>query len=256
MNVVAEMLLTEPAPLAIWVTLLLAATLSVLALAGVDGVRDPHLVVLDAVPYLRRRREQRARRRQDAEHAVRYADELVVAAGRAARVAAQWREHCRQSEEHTATAWQEWQDAEQRLTVMRAASAFAMPAARTPAEYADRERFLHRALGAAVDRGDLPAGAAAEALAGQGGWNPWLHPVDQERAVQQAVAAHRRALHQRAVMAEKAARHDARLAVATRDSLRRETAVAVARAGAVRHLAPALRHRPASRPRRAVLAPA
>jgi hypothetical protein len=211
---------------------------------------------VDAVPYLRRRREQRARRRQDAAHAARYADELVVAAGRAARVATQWREHCRQSEQLTVTAWQEWQDAEQRLTVMRAASAFAMPAARTPDDYADRERFLHRTLGAAVDRGDLPAGAAAEALAGHGGWNPWLHPVEQECAVQLAVTAHRRALHQRAVMAEKAARHDARLAAATRDSLRHESTAAVARAATVRHLVPVVRHRPASRPRQAVLAPA
>jgi hypothetical protein len=252
MNVVADMLLTEPAPLAIWVTLLLAATLSVLALAGVDGVRDPHLLLVDAVPWLRRLRARRARRREDAAHAVRYADELVVATGRAARVAALWREHAEQSAQRADTAWQAWQDAEQRLAVMRAASAYAMPDARTPAEYAERERFLHRAIGAAVDRGDLPA----EALTGDCGWDPSLHPVEQEHAVQQATVAHRHGLYQRAVMAEKAARHDARLAVATRDSLRQETAVAVARAGAVRHLAPGLRPGPVSRPRRAVFAPA
>jgi hypothetical protein len=252
MNVVADMLLTEPAPLAIWVTLLLAATLSVLALAGVDGVRDPHLVLADAVPGVRRLRARRARRREDAAHAVRYADELVVATGRAARVAALWREHAEQSAQRAETAWQDWQDAEQRLVVMRAASAYPMPDAGTPAEHAERERFLHRAIGAAVDRGDLPA----EALTGDGGWDPSLHPVEQERAVQQATVAHRRALYQRAVMAEKAVRHDARLAVATRDSLRQEAAVAVARAGAVRHLAPVLRPGPVSRPGRAVLIPA
>jgi hypothetical protein len=250
------MMLTEPAPLAIWVTLLLAAALSVAALAGVDGVREPHLVLLDAVPFLRRRRARRAQRRQDAEHAVRYADELAVATAQATRVASRWREHYRQSEQHAVAAWQAWQDAEQRLTIMRAASAFAMPAARTPAEYADRERFLHWAVGAAVDRGDLPATALTEAHAGLGGWQPQLHPVEQERAVQQATAAHRHRLYQRAVMAEKAARHDAHLALSTRDSLRRETAAAVARAAAVRHLAPARRRQAVSRPRRAVFAPA
>jgi hypothetical protein len=256
MNVLADMMLTEPAPLAIWAMLLLAATLAVAALAGVDGVRDPHLVLLDAVPLLRRLRAQRAQRRQDAEHAVRYADELTVAAARATRVAARWREHCRQSEQDATTAWQKWQDAEQRLAIMRTASAFAMPLAFTPAEYADRERFLHRAVGVAVDRGDLPATALAEVLAGDGCWNPWLHPVEQERAVQQAVAGHRRHLHQRATMAEKAARHDAQLALATRDSLRRETALAASRAAAVRHLAPGPRRGPAPRPRRAVFVPA
>lgn len=256
MNVVAEMMLTDPAPVAIWVTLLLAATLSVIALAGVDGVRDPHLALLDAVPFLRRRRARRAQRRLDAQHAVRYADELAVATGRATRVAAQWREHSRQSEDHAATAWQTWQDAEQRLAAVRAASAFPMPPARTPAEYAERERFLHRAVGAAVDRGDLPTGALAEALAGQGGWNPWLHPVEQERVVQQATVAHRRELYQQAAMAEKAARHDARLAVSARDSLQREAAVAAARATTVRHLVPGPRRGLVSRPRQTVLAAA
>jgi hypothetical protein len=57
-------------------------------------------------------------------------------------------------------------------------------------------------------------------------------------------------------MAEKAARHDAQLAVANRDSLRREAVTAVARAAAVRHLAPAPRQRPVPRPRRVVFAPA
>ncbi|GAA3341765.1 hypothetical protein GCM10020358_34350 [Amorphoplanes nipponensis] len=237
------MMLTDPAPLAIWMTLLLLAALSVAALAGVDGVRDPHLVLIDAVPFLRRWRAERARRGQDAAHAVRYAEELTVAAERAARVADRWREHSRHSEQNAATAWQEWQDAAQRLTVVRAASAFPMPAARTPAEYADRERFLHRTIVAAAGRGDLPATAPAEALAGHGGWNPWLHPVEQEFAVQRATVAHRRRLHQRAVMAEKAARHDAQLARTTRDSLRREAAVAVARAAAVRHLTPRVRPR-------------
>jgi hypothetical protein len=253
MNVLAEMLLTEPAPLAIWAMLLLAATLSVVVLAGVDGVRDPHLWLVDSVPFLRRFRAERARRREEAAHAVRYADELVVATGRATRVAARWDEHCRRSEQDAETAWQAWQDAGQRLTHLRAASAYAMPAAQTPAESADRARFLHQAIAAAVTRGDLPAGAATEARAGRGGWDPALHPVEQERAVQQATVAHRRHLHERAIMAAKAARHDARLALANRDSLRRETAAAVVRAAAVRHLAPAPRRAPAARTQRAVV---
>jgi hypothetical protein len=57
-------------------------------------------------------------------------------------------------------------------------------------------------------------------------------------------------------MAEKASRHDALLAVSARDSLRRETAHAVAQATAVRHLAPAPRPDRTARPRQAVLVPA
>jgi hypothetical protein len=256
MNVVTEMLLTEPAPLAIWATLLLAAVLSVVVLAGVDGVRDPHLVLVDAVPFLRRVRARRARHREDAQHVVRYADELAVAATRAGRAAEQWRARSQRSEQDAVAAWQAWQDAEQGLTVIRSGSAFTMPAADTPAEHADRERFLHRTVSAAVTRGDLPATALAEALAGQRGWHPWLHPVEQERAVQQATVAHRRHLHQRAVMAEKAARHDAQLACSARNSLRRETVAAVAQAAPVRHLVPDLRPGEASRPRWAVFVPA
>ena len=256
MNVLADLMLTEPTPLAIWAMLLLAAALAGAALAGVDGARDPHLVLLDMVPFVRRLRAGRARRRQDAEHVVRYADELTVAATRATRAAVRWREHCRQREQDAAAAWQAWQAAEQRLTVMRTASAFAMPLAFTPAEYADRERFLHRTIGVAVDRGDLPASAVAGVLAGDGPWNPWLHPVEQERAVQHAVVAYRRHLHRRATMAEKAARHDAQLAIATRDSLRRENAAAAVRAAAVRHLVPAPRRGRAPRARRAVFVPA
>jgi hypothetical protein len=256
MNVVAELLLTEPAPLAIWAVLLLAAGLSVLALSGVDGARDPHLVLVDAVPFLRRLRQRRAQRRQDAQHAVRYADELAVAAGRATRAAVQWRDHCRQTEQDAITAWQTWQDAEQRLTAIRTASAFAMPPAQTLAELSDRERFLHLLLDAAADRGDLPASTPTEARAGRGGWNPRLHPVELERVVQQATVAHRRYLYQRATMAEKTARHDARQAVSARDSLLREAAVAAAQAATVRHLAPAAERGPVSRPRRAVFAPA
>jgi hypothetical protein len=256
MNVVAEMMLTEPAPLAIWVMLLLAAALSVVALAGVDGVRDPHLLLLDAVPFLRRWRARRAQRREDAAHAVRYAEELTVATARATRVAAQWREHAQRSEQQAVAAWQAWQDAQQRLTVIRAASAYPMPAACTPAEYADRERFLHLAVRAAVSRGDLPAGTVAEAQDGHPGWNPRLHPVEQERVVQEATVAHRRRLYQLATMAEKASRHDALLAVSARDSLRRETAVAVAQAAAVRHLAPSRRPDRTARPRRTALVPA
>ena len=209
MNVVFELMFTQPAPLAIWATLLLAATGAVALLAGIDGHRQPHPHLLDAVPVLRRLRAERDQRRRDAEHTVRYADELTVAAQRAVRAAGQWREHAQQAEEHTATAWQAWQDAEQRLIDSYAASPFTAPA---------------------------PA-------------------VEQERAVQQA-AAHRLRLYRQAARTEKATRHHAELAHATRDSLRHQATVAIAEAIAVRHLTPEPRPGPEARARHAVLAAA
>jgi hypothetical protein len=274
MNVVTELMLTQPAPLAIWATLLVAATLSVALMASIDGVPQSHLHLLDAVPVLRRLRAERTRRRQDARHLVRYAGELAVASRRAARAATQWHEHAQQAEETTATAWHAWQDAEQRLAALLAACAFTTPADPTPAEpgptdlastdlaptdlapagpapaeHADRARFLHRMVSAAVDRGDLPATALTE----PGGWHPRLHPAELERAVQQATVAHRHRLYHQAVRAEKTTRHDAYLARAARNSLRHQATAAIAEATAVRHLASLPEPGPAARFRAAVL---
>jgi hypothetical protein len=241
MNVVAEMLLTEPAPAAIWALLMLLSLPAMLLLASPEAVRDPRRFLLDSWSVVRRHRAQRAGQQREAEHAVRFADELTVAAERAGQSATRWYEHWQQAEQGAETAWQAWQEAEQTAARSRAAAAFAMPAARTPAEYADRERFLHRAVGDAVGRDDLPAAAMAGALAGRGGWDARLHPVEQQLVLDRAVAAHRYHRYRQAVTAEQTAWHDTQLAHSTRDSLRREATVAVAEAAAVRHLVPAPR---------------
>lgn len=250
MNVVADMLLTEPAPVTIWAALLLAATLSVLVMARADSDRHPHRALLTWASLRPRHHARAERRRRDAVQAVRYADEVGHAAQRAGQAARRWHEHWQQSEHRVDAAWHAWQAAGQRLADRQPASAFSMPPARTPADYADRERFLHRAVHAAVDRGDLPAAALTDARTGRGTWNPWLHPAEQEIAVLRAVSAHRHHVYLRAVTAERTARHDARLACEARDSLHREAAAAVTRAAPVRHLVSAGRRRtaPALRP--------
>ncbi|MEU4424500.1 hypothetical protein AB0F81_28095 [Actinoplanes sp. NPDC024001] len=185
------------------------------------------------------RRPERAQPHAEAVEAKRYADELSVAAVRAGEAAERWRAHWQQADQHAAEAWQAWQDAEQRLARTRAAAAF-RPAHsfRTPAEFADRERFLPRALAAAVARGDLPATVLGDLAAGAGGWNPRLHPVEQELVVHRAVAAVRHHWFQQAVAAEQAAWHDAQLAATARDSLRREAWAAAERAAALHRHAP------------------
>jgi hypothetical protein len=234
MTVVAQMLLTDSKPLVIWAILVLAAILAFAGLARPDAVRNLHPVLAAAGGHADRRDHQR----QQAVHSVRYSGEVAVASERAAQAAARWHTHWQQTELRAGTAWQAWQDAEERLARLRTAAAFAMPAARTSEERADRERFLHRTVRAAVDRGDLPPTALADALAGRNGFLPGLHPVDQELAVHRAVAAYLREVHRQAALAERAAWHDTLLAMASRDSLHHEAAAAMTQAEAVRHLVP------------------
>ncbi|GGN13970.1 hypothetical protein FHR83_003802 [Actinoplanes campanulatus] len=209
-------------------------------------------LLLARIPTVRRRRDALARWHAEAIEAQRYAVEVLVAATRAAEAAERWREHWRQTDQAATEAWQSWQDAEERLARVRAATAFRTPRTRrTVAEYADRARFLHRAAAAAVERGDLPATVLADLAAGEGGWNPKLHPVDQELVLGRAIAAVRNQLYRWAAATEATAWHDAQLAVAARDSLRREANAAAVRAEARRH-----HLRPAGRPSRPAMAPA
>jgi len=249
MNPVAEMLLTTPAPAAIWATLMLLCLPAVFLLASPHSLRHPRLALRDVVGTVRRRGETRRRLRAEALEAQRYAGEMRVAADQAGTAAHRWEQHRDQAATRAATAWQAWQDADSRLTRLRAATAWGNPwTAPTPAEYADRERYLHRALRAAADRGDLPAAAVTGP-----GWDARLHPFDQDVAIARAIVAHRRDDYHRAAAAEAAAAHDARLAARSRDSLRQEYVAAAVRAAEVHHLIPATRPEPRSG-RRPVLA--
>ncbi|GLW35884.1 hypothetical protein [Actinoplanes regularis] len=223
--------------MAVWAVLMLLALPALMLLGDAEKMRDP-VGALNNVGVIRRYHEERARRRAQAVEAARFAAELRTAAVQAREAAVRWQAHWRAAEEHADGAWQAWRKAEQRFARTRAGAVYPVPdQARTPQEYADRETFLHRALRAAAKRGDLPATALAAAIAGRDGWDPRLHPVDQEIVVLRAVAGHRRRSHRRAVAAEQAAWQDARLAASTRDRLCREAVTAAARAAAVhRHL--------------------
>jgi hypothetical protein len=249
MNPVAEMLLNEPTPAAIWAALMVLCLPALFLLASPHGVRHPRLTLLAAFGAVRRRGERRRRLRAEALETIRYADEMRVAADQAVSAAERWQERRDEASAQAATAWQAWQQAGSELTRLRAAAAFTNPwTAPTPSEYAERERYLHRAVRAAADRGDLPPDALASV-----GWDARLHPFDQDVAVARAVVAHRRETCRLAAAREVTAAHDAELAARSRDSLRREFAAAALRAAAVHHLAPAVH--PATRSgRRPVLA--
>ena len=219
MNVVADMLLTEPAAAVIWVMLMLLTVPAVLLLSNPDALRS------------RRPPGGRSPRADEAAYASTFADEIGVAADRAEVGADRWWQHWQHAERLLAEAWQAWLDADERLRASRAAAAFGLPwSVRTCDEYAARERFLHRAVAAAADRGDLPAAAVADALAGRGGWDARLHPLEQELVVDRVAAAYRRQRYEHAVEWERTARHDAELARRAGDSLRREADAAAVRA--------------------------
>jgi hypothetical protein len=246
MNPVAEMLLTNPAPAAIWATLMLLCLPAVLLLGNPHSLRHPRLAMLDILGAARRRGRTRRQKSADAAETLRYAEEMRVAADQAVAAAARWQDHHDRAVTRSATTWQAWQDADTDLTRLRAAAAWGNPwTPATPAEYADRERYLHRTVQAAAERGDLPATAVTDALTGHG-WDARLHPFDQDIAIARAIVTHRRELHRRAATAEATAAHDAHLAIRSRDSLRREFVTAAVHAAAVHHLAPTTHPAPRS----------
>jgi hypothetical protein len=232
----AQLLLREPAILTIWLILFLLAVPGLVVLASPEGVRRPRQALREAAETLRGYRDHRRPDAQEATDLTRYAQELTAAAEHAAATAQRWHERWLQTHQHLDSAWQAWQDAEAGLARRRAAAAFAVPETEpTPELYAERERFLARRVLAAARRGELPITVVADALAGRNGWDPQLHPVEQELHLHRATAAHLAERYHRAAAAERTVWHDTQLAAATRDSLRTEAATATARAAGIRH---------------------
>ncbi|WP_250002141.1 hypothetical protein [Actinoplanes sp. M2I2] len=228
------MLLTEPTPLVIWGSLLVMTVPAVLLLGSPHILREPGRALRQLFAGLRRGRPARPTA-QEAADAVRFAAEVRVAADRATVAAGQWRQRWEHADEQQATQWQAWIDADARLRDSLAAAAFRSPSpASTCEEYAARERFLHRAVAAAVDRGDLPATAMADALAGHQGWDARLHPVEQQLVVNRAAAAYRRLRYEQSAQAERNAWRDAQSADCAAQALRRTADEAAIRANGFR----------------------
>lgn len=239
MNIIAEMLLTDPAPAAIWVTLMLLTLPALLLLGSSSGAQHPRRAAQEWVSVLRERGDQRRRQATEAAQAARFADEVRVAADQAAAAAQRWQQLWEQREHDVSTAWQAWLDADARLRKARAAAAWGSPSVRTCEEYAARERYLHRTVAAAADRGELPAAAVADALAGRHGWDARLHPAEQDLVIARASVAWLRHRYDQAVAAERAAWQDAERAYRVSGSLRHEAQAAAIRAAQLSEFLPA-----------------
>ncbi|GAB2604318.1 hypothetical protein Aab01nite_77960 [Paractinoplanes abujensis] len=224
MNVVAEMLLNDPAPAAIWATLIVLTFPALLVLGSPEAMRHPGRMLRDVLTALRRHPAPSPSTCSPA-----WASEVRVAADRAAVAAQRWRDLWEQAETTMAAAYDAWLEADARLRTVTVAARWGTPwSAPTCAEYASRERFLHQAVAAACARGDLPAEALTDAQAGRNGWDARLHPVDQELVIAKAAAAYRRHCYDQAATAERTAWHDADLARRASSSLQHEAELATA----------------------------
>lgn len=220
-------LVAVPQAAAIWLVMLAVAVVGAAALSVPGRQRSA------ADPDTPTRRGADARgATDDPGWADRYADEVTVAADRAAATARRRREEWELAQQAVQEAWATFDAAER--TARRSAAAAALPVAATeptPAELADRERYLHRAATAACRRRELTMHELNDILAHRGGWDPTLHPVLQEVALRRAVRERCRAAYVEAEARERQAWHTAEVAASALGSLREEACAARLRVG-------------------------
>jgi len=204
-------LVSVPQAAAIWITMLIAVAVAAALLVWPGRAARPAGAITD-----------------DAD---RYADEIAVAADRAAATAARQRAAWEAAREEADAAWAAYQDADRAARRTAAACAFGVPRRRhRPGENAERERYLHRAAIAACRRGEISIKQLNEALAHRG-WNPRLHAVAQEAVLRDAIRQHRLATCRAATVREQEAWHAAEVAAAALRGLRDEALAARLRTG-------------------------
>jgi hypothetical protein len=221
---------------AIWLLLVLLAVIALAGLALPRGVRRPRQISTWLADNARRKREAEARQAAEAQESIRYAEEIAVAARGAAATAERCRERCQRAQAEVAAAWQAYQDADAALGRARRATAYAAPAS-IPSE-AERAQSLRRSAQAAHRRGDLSDTQLLDALTHRNGWDPTLHPVDQELALARAAVVHRFENYRAALEAEQEAWRASDIATAAVRSLRHEVTLAATRADLARSTLP------------------
>ena len=215
----------------IWFLLLLAGVAALAGLALPRDVRRPREISAWLTAGSRRRREAAEREAAEAAEAIRYAEEIAVAARGAQSTADRRRAECQQAQQRVTETWQAYERADAALTRARKAAAYAVL---DSIEEPERERALRRAAQAAHRRGDLSDEQLLDALTHRNGWDPHLHPVEQELVLARAAVQHRFARYQQALDAEAGAWRSSDVATAAVRSLRLEAVAAAARADRAR----------------------
>ncbi|MGC5022890.1 hypothetical protein [Micromonospora sp. DT47] len=186
----------------------------------------------------------------------RYAEEVAVAAAGAAQTARRRRDAWLTAQEEVDRAWSAYDEAEGVARRFTGTAALPTPRTpRTPAEYAGRERWVHRAAVAAHWRGELSLTQLRDVFAHRDGWDPRRHPVEQEVLLARAVRDGRREAYRSATERERSAWRDAELAAEAARALAveayaaaerlRPVRVPARRASVVARTVPAARWRPA-----------
>jgi hypothetical protein len=226
--------------------LLMWLVLIALAVAGFTLVstaanRGPHLKQrwLDHKARKAARAERRIEKtrseRQTLRELRRYAEEVAVAAERAAVMArrrhAEWIAVQRTQE----AAWRAYELADQNVRRFEQAALFPALAEEREAptdefEVAYRRRRLHRVASEAHERGELSAAQLSDALFHRNGWDPLLHPFEQDAMLRQVVRERRLHAYQEVSTIERTAWHAADMAAAARRSLEDEAFTAALRA--------------------------
>jgi hypothetical protein len=212
----------------IWVLLVLTGLFSLLLFKSKvdDGGTET------AMP--RRAKPDPVRERHHAQHTkefIRYAQEVSVAAARAAAMAERRRQEWLAAQAQLDEAWQAYEASDAEARRFSLAAALPTPQApRTPSEYAFRERFLHRAAMSACSHKQLSALDLSDALAHREGWDPTLHPADQEVVLRRAIRDCMWSSYRSAVQREHEAWRAADLANEAKLTLRDEARLATARA--------------------------
>jgi hypothetical protein len=169
------------------------------------------------------RRRRAAARQGAASDLRRYAEEVTVAAERSVITAQRSRGRWLAAVDEAEAAWQGFESADAEVRRLAAAAMLPEPRTpRTPAEYADRERYLHSAAMSAASRGELPVLQLSDALANRNGWDPRRHPVEQESILSRARRDAALAEYRAAAGRERAAWRDYEIAAAAAQSLRKE----------------------------------
>ncbi len=165
------------------------------------------------------------RQRQSVREIRRYAEEIGVAAERAAIMArrrhADWVAVQRTQE----AAWRAYEVADAQVRRLEQAAVFPTLAEEAPDEafeLASRRRYLHRVATAAHERGELSAEQLGDALFHRNGWDPARHPFEQDEMLRHVVRDRRLSAYQEASAIERAAWHAADMAAAARRSLEDE----------------------------------
>jgi hypothetical protein len=167
---------------------------------------------------------------QAAEHG-RAAEEVAVAAARAAVTAQRRQDEWEAVRRAREAAWRAFSaaDADARRTAR--AAAFALPEEPVgQPELRARERYLHRTATEAYRRGELSVADLGEILSHRNGWNPHRHPADQEAALRRVARDRLLAVYRSVAAVEETARHDAELAAASARSLQIESTALLAQA--------------------------